>query len=288
MKRTSIVAAVSAAVCLVPVARSFAGPPTPSVATPGSIANAAHEEAYEAGTAQKALPTGAFTKPIEFTIPAAADTSKGETCAVNHAEVPIQLKGVTDGTAPHRFKGDFQVKQDIVVKNFVASLDGPAASKDVYSLKVNFDIDDVKIKSVRPVDISYECVGLDRNFTITLKGIKGSMTFGAPSTKTPKFSYEKTVIKIGSVAVSSDGAAFKKLLNDAIEATIDGMKPSLENNIASLLGAAGGSGVASLLDLGFAGTMGLTGSKTIHDARYLEHGRDAKCTSVPCAIYSIY
>jgi hypothetical protein len=49
----------------------------------------------------------------------------------------------------------------------------------------------------------------------------------------------------------------------------------------------GGSGVASLLDLGFAGSMGLTGSKTIHDTRYLEHGRDAKCTSVPCAIDSI-
>lgn len=290
MKNHRIFAAISALSCLFSSVHAVAKAPAkpPSKLPAGTVANAIHEKAYEAATAQKSMPTSGFTTPVQSAFPFDKDTANGEKCLVNQAEVPISLKGATNGTAPLRFKGDFEIKQDIRIKNFVTTLESPTASRDVFAVRVSFDIDDLSVKSTKAVDISYECVGLDRNFTITLKGIQGSILYGAPSTKTDKFSYEKTTIKIGSIAVASDGDAFKKLLNDAVQSVIEGQKPELEKTLASQLGTAGGPGVATILSLGFIGTMGLSSSKKIHDARYLDAGRDPKCTTAPCAIYSIY
>lgn len=235
--------------------------------------------AFDATIAQKALPS-TFTSDVTFDQSLAADTSAGKTCFVNKAEVPINLN-----TPPVRFNAEFKLDQKISISDFTASLESVG---DPFTTRADFKVSDLSFTTVRKADLSAECLGLDRNFTITLKNISGHLTFGPPTAaKGLNFRYQDTVVSIGSITISNDGKLLKEFINKTISDVLaaPSNKLALEAALASAFGAAG-PGLAQLLTSVFKVQLPVASGEKIKAVDYQKTARNPRCASSPCALYS--
>ena len=235
--------------------------------------------AFDATIAQKALPS-TFTSDVTFDQSLAADTSAGKTCFVNKAEVPINLD-----TPPVRFNAEFKLDQKISISGFTASLESVG---DPFTTRADFKVSDLSFTTVRKADLSAECLGLDRNFTITLKNISGHLTFGPPTAaKGLNFRYQDTVVSIGSITISNDGKLLKEFINKTISDVLaaPSNKLALEAALASAFGAAG-PGLAQLLTSVFKVQLPVASGEKIKAVDYQKTARNPRCAASPCALYS--
>jgi hypothetical protein len=247
--------------------------------TPRQGGISAPAKAFDAGVAQKALPS-TFTTAVTFDRKITLDTSGGKTCPVNKAEVTIDLKN-----PPIRFNAEFKLDQKIALSDFAASLEGVG---DPFTTRVDFSVSDLSFTTVRPADLSAECLGLDRNFTIGLKNITGHLTFGPPTTdKGLNFRYQDSTVSIGSITVSNDGKLLKTFISDTISDALGAPsnKQAMEASLAAAFGSAGPS-LAKLLTSVFATQLGVSSGAKISAVDFQKTARNSACTSSPCALYT--
>jgi hypothetical protein len=246
-----------------------------------SALDAAHSHGIDESILQKVLPPS-YTQTVELTKEVRKDTSAGKTCLVNKAEVPVDLTG----DIPVRFNADFKLSQSIAISDLKASLIDSEGGEPFF-VKVDFKISDLKFNTVRPADVSFECVGLDRNFTINLKSLTGSMYFGAPKKGRLSFRYIRTEFKIGDIKVTNDGDLLKEFISKKIDEALSSSesKKSLETGFASALGGSAGPAVASLFDLIFSSSLGSDRESKLEEVTYLKSGRKAQCAGYPCGLY---
>ena len=260
------------------ITTTLATPPQHSATLP-THGVSAPARAFDATIAQKALPS-TFTSDVTFDQSLAADTSAGKTCFVNKAEVPINLN-----TPPVRFNAEFKLDQKISISGFTASLESVG---DPFTTRADFKVSDLSFTTVRKADLSAECLGLDRNFTITLKNISGHLTFGPPTAaKGLNFRYQDTVVSIGSITISNDGKLLKEFINKTISDVLaaPSNKLALEAALASAFGAAG-PGLAQLLTSVFKVQLPVASGEKIKAVDYQKTARNPRCASSPCALYS--
>ena len=282
-----------AAVCLCSVVAAvpaLAGP----AATPGAIPkdsvgalaarleDAKNTYAFDATVVQAILPPS-YSNPVTLTKKFEIDTSAGKKCAVNAAEVPIDLV-----KPPIRFNAEFKIDQTVTISGLTASLRESTDEEEPFGVRVAFELSDISLTTIRKADLSAECFGLDRNFTIKLKNLSGYLSFSPPKTGQRGFKFTSAKFSIGDVAVSNDAEILKEFISKTVDAALSeaSTRSSIEAGLASSLGAAAGPAVAALLDLAFKLKLDFAAGDEIKSIEFQATKRNPKCAASPCALYT--
>jgi hypothetical protein len=232
--------------------------------------------------------------------PAPFDNTDGKTCLLNKAEVPV---GIKDGTPLLRFVAEFGVDlSKTKIDNIKATIVESTSARAPFRVKVTYDLTDMTLKTVRKADISFACMGHDRNIEVQIRGISGTVYLLGPKAPNKKedlkFSIEPGTASVSlskSIKATTD-AQFKipglTILQDLIESELnkDSSKAAIQSAISNAIGAGLGSLMTTFLNATFlsksefksgVSTSDLRGAK---EATYRSRST-THCSTGPCAEY---
>lgn len=234
---------------------------------------------YYPSTLDADLEAYTLTYPVSLSKRLDRDTSTAP-CFLNAAEVG-------DGV---RIGGTFAIDQTLSPSSWGVAFSTSSAARNPYLVKLSFNLGNVALISQGKVDLSIACFGLDQRLTVTIKGVKATVTMGAPSADRSTFHFESSSISFDSVTVTGESGLIDtvtaSLLEDELNLHKDDLASALETALGSSL-----SGLTALADLYFGMETGAFGKKTIHDVDFytaVTSGSRPYCTSYPCALYTIY
>ena len=191
-----------------------------------------------------------------FTV--AFNTAPG-TCFFNSAEAGYGV----------RVNGRFRITTPIVLHhNVTASVVASPSASDPYIYRVRIDVGDVRFDSIGDVDISTNCLALDRRLNGTMQDLVIDIDLAPPTPSRGTFLLRRVTPSFGDVTVVNPDALIPSfgpvvlLANSQLATTAN--RTMMRDLIASTIESQSAiTGLASLADLGFQNETGWRTSKTM-------------------------
>lgn len=191
-----------------------------------------------------------------FTV--AFNTAPG-TCFFNSAEAGYGV----------RVNGRFRITTPIVLHhNVTASVVASPSASDPYLYRVRIDVGDVRFDSIGDVDISTNCLALDRRLNGTMRDLVIDIDLAPPTPTRGTFLLRRVTPSFGDVTVVNPDALIPSfgpvvlLANSQLATTAN--RTMMRDLIASTIESQSAiTGLASLADLGFRNETGWSTSKTM-------------------------
>lgn len=212
--------------------------------------------------------TGASVQVILDLLDTSADVSDPFTVAFNTAPGTCFFNAAEAGNGV-RVNGRFRVTTPITLHdNVTASVEPSPTATDPYVYRVRIDVGDVSFASIGDVDISTNCLALDRRLNGTMRDLVIEVDLAPPTPSRGTFLVRRVTTDFGAVTVVNPDAlipsftpvvdaANAQLATAATRAMIrDTITDAVESQSAI-------TSLATLADLGFRNETGWSTSKTM-------------------------